>query len=794
MDLLNPLQKASAVPEAAAFKIEFNEHVAELLSKDIYLYPTRAVVREVTTNAWDAGKGKPFNVTLPTRDKPQFIVEDFGPGLSDNDIYELYTTYFASRARNNDEKIGGFGLGAKSPFAVADSFLVSSRFEGKISVFLIFKENGMPKVTKHSCEDWGGATGLTVTVPTTDDRFKKDAATAAVITTIATLPITGGEISLSNIPLGWERTHQRTKEPPLYEDEHITVHRTEFPSYNSKTTILLEGVQYPADVYDRVMTKARHVSTSEDGEFIKSVKTTGYWVFSETFERVVVLINADPTKVKPNMSRESLALTSEQLDDFATTCFHSMKLFMQSFVASAPVVASPYLLPRLAEIAAVGEYFKVLPKLAPKIKTHPESGAEVAFNIKGAKVQGGSLYHYEKAGAAYPRPELFAHGANPITSLIQNLKTAAELIIVRDNVTSKAMSKAMHVFNGRSECPDGTAVLVLGDMKNYEQARLIGPGIILEDNTWNTLTYQGRPLRVRTMKRARALTFFKGPAERSRAVRNKPRPIRFRSEEPCTGWELPTVEELQAPFSEDQEFWNIAYEIPHFSVNWTAMSGAHPHWTLQNISAHARAILPLKDTPPAHQHLINLAAKIRFVGVSPAIYAKLNVTPNERVAELKKLTTQLIYKRYKATTPGTIVRSPEDLRSIASHCSSKKRLMGVLPTPRELEPKIAFFALQDNILGQHALGGLPKTSRVAKFLNEVAAGPFNGAISALNELMPAMSEGPGLYESVVKEFVGAITPKAAKKLARHVVLYLPEVVPSIASTEADKATLAKLIY
>lgn len=53
-----------------------------------------------------------------------------GPGL--------YTTLFRSTKAEDNDQIGAFGLGSKSPFAVSDSFTVESRYEGKLYRFLMY--------------------------------------------------------------------------------------------------------------------------------------------------------------------------------------------------------------------------------------------------------------------------------------------------------------------------------------------------------------------------------------------------------------------------------------------------------------------------------------------------------------------------------------------------------------------------------------------------------------------------------------------------------------------------------
>lgn len=51
------------------------------------------------------------------------IFHDYGCGLSQRRVQDVFTTFGASTKRDNNYEIGGFGLGAKSPLAYADTFM-----------------------------------------------------------------------------------------------------------------------------------------------------------------------------------------------------------------------------------------------------------------------------------------------------------------------------------------------------------------------------------------------------------------------------------------------------------------------------------------------------------------------------------------------------------------------------------------------------------------------------------------------------------------------------------------------
>src|SRR5271167_2884058 len=74
-------------------------HLMSLLT-NAYTDPELAVVREYSTNARDshieAGQTRAIEVETPSALKPVLIIRDFGIGLSEQDIEEVYSLYGAS--------------------------------------------------------------------------------------------------------------------------------------------------------------------------------------------------------------------------------------------------------------------------------------------------------------------------------------------------------------------------------------------------------------------------------------------------------------------------------------------------------------------------------------------------------------------------------------------------------------------------------------------------------------------------------------------------------------------------
>lgn len=159
------------------------EHIMSLLT-NLYKDPETAVIREYYTNARDAhieaGVNKPVKVKLPTWDDPTYVVQDFGVGMSEWDIKNVYSQYGASTKRNTDLQAGAFGLGCKSAFAIATQFTVISVKGGmKCTTLFSMVVNGTYESTVVSNVPTTEGNGTIVKIPidtapyTFNDKAKK---------------------------------------------------------------------------------------------------------------------------------------------------------------------------------------------------------------------------------------------------------------------------------------------------------------------------------------------------------------------------------------------------------------------------------------------------------------------------------------------------------------------------------------------------------------------------------------------------------------------------------------------
>lgn len=182
-----------------AFTIAATGKAFRILSDGLYSDKIVAVIRELSCNAYDshvaAGKpDMPFEIHIPTDDEPWFSVTDHGTGISDSDITNIYTRYFASTKTSSNEFVGQLGLGSKSPFSLVREFEVKSRHQGTERTYrMYFDDTDTPRV-EFLYEGPSTQDGLTVrfNVPGYSDRRRFVERADAVLGWFNTTPtITG---------------------------------------------------------------------------------------------------------------------------------------------------------------------------------------------------------------------------------------------------------------------------------------------------------------------------------------------------------------------------------------------------------------------------------------------------------------------------------------------------------------------------------------------------------------------------------------------------------------------------
>jgi hypothetical protein len=129
----------SGVENAKEFSIDTESSmIVSILRDKLYRNKVAAVCREIASNCRDAnreaGREKtPIRIEIHN-DEDNFLGEnsilisfsDNGIGISPDRMEKIFLKYGGSTKRNSNNQTGGFGIGAKTPFAYTNNFLITT--------------------------------------------------------------------------------------------------------------------------------------------------------------------------------------------------------------------------------------------------------------------------------------------------------------------------------------------------------------------------------------------------------------------------------------------------------------------------------------------------------------------------------------------------------------------------------------------------------------------------------------------------------------------------------------------
>jgi hypothetical protein len=150
--------------------------ILEILRSKMYKNPIAAICREISSNARDANKEvnnkKPVQISINEENIFDRINEDFisfkdeGPGISPERMSDVFVNYGASTKREDNKQLGGFGLGAKTPFAYADNFaIITIVNKTKYHYIAAIEENNTGKIYLIETSETSEPNGTTIKIP-----------------------------------------------------------------------------------------------------------------------------------------------------------------------------------------------------------------------------------------------------------------------------------------------------------------------------------------------------------------------------------------------------------------------------------------------------------------------------------------------------------------------------------------------------------------------------------------------------------------------------------------------------
>ena len=257
--------KAQGVAKQKSCSIDQEDmrYIASLLRNN-YSNPLLATIREIVANALDVTKNKKVSIQLPTQIEPNFIVRDYGCGLSEEDMLGLYTKYGKSTKRDTNEVIGGFGIGRFAPLSYTDSFIVRSVYKGhKHSYIIRVDEHDDTIVSQIESEPSGESDGIYVQVG-----IKKDDIAKFLKTFLKTFWYRRDAINLLNESWGSKSYGKAEESNEIFDLYAENRYWEDLSHYGDEPYVLMGGIPYTVKRSDKwSMFQKGMVYKAEIGEF-----------------------------------------------------------------------------------------------------------------------------------------------------------------------------------------------------------------------------------------------------------------------------------------------------------------------------------------------------------------------------------------------------------------------------------------------------------------------------------------------------------------------------------------------
>jgi len=214
------------------FKVKHDSKVMiDILANKLYSDKVSAVIRELVTNAREVSDEIVIDL-IREEDTLYFLIRDFGPGLTEEEIHKTFCQFLWSTKDESDDFIGGYGLGAKTPFALTNQFFVVSYKDGIKTKYRIYYDDSYEiKYEILSQEPTDKRNGLAIKVPIPESSewsFKRTFGTAIreimiILSPLKKLTDLAGKSYSANSYLQII--------DKLYEDEYVEVYLTKKTSF-----------------------------------------------------------------------------------------------------------------------------------------------------------------------------------------------------------------------------------------------------------------------------------------------------------------------------------------------------------------------------------------------------------------------------------------------------------------------------------------------------------------------------------------------------------------------------------
>lgn len=311
------IRGGTAPIRANSQKTTLNNTIFKIVTSGLYIRPIEAIVREISTNALDghiaAGcPEKPFEITVPTKLDPYFIVRDFGISMDEDTVFDVYAVLGESTKNATSNSIGGWGVGGKSPAAYTDTFFITTYLNGVKSVY---QSSCLPDSTPLELllqVPSDEPTGVEVKIPVMEKDFERfETAIKSQLAPFDVKPIINGKKLKLNFDL--------SKETPIPLKVKLDLPNDNGKLVSTNTSVNVYEGHYGNSITFRMgcVIYQYHTSNEYHEELSKLLETVNKF---DSFDFLIDL-PIDAVDIKP--SREDLDYTPRTLE-VLKTCFNAL--------------------------------------------------------------------------------------------------------------------------------------------------------------------------------------------------------------------------------------------------------------------------------------------------------------------------------------------------------------------------------------------------------------------------------------------------------------------------------------
>ena len=161
--------KSSNLNETEKLTIGDPRVIVQILTEKLYSQPVKTSIKEYITNALEASDK--VDITLPTKlNNYTMSIRDYGPGLSPEEMRDIFMSLGTSTKRDTDDFVGGFGIGSKSAFSFTKAFQITSINNNHKRNYICQIKDGSISLSLVSSAESDEPTGIEIKLPIPNDK------------------------------------------------------------------------------------------------------------------------------------------------------------------------------------------------------------------------------------------------------------------------------------------------------------------------------------------------------------------------------------------------------------------------------------------------------------------------------------------------------------------------------------------------------------------------------------------------------------------------------------------------